>query len=72
MVLTLGSFALALSLLPAIVKRQPPPALTCGLTGGILAAYVPTFLTLGLAVSAVAVGASALAWGVLLYQALRS
>lgn len=69
-VFTIGGFMLAASLLPAIIHRQPPPAATSGLTGGILAIYAPTFLSLGLPLSALAVTIAAILWGVLLIQDL--
>lgn len=64
-VFTLGGFLLAASLLPAVWRRQPPPLATSLLTGIILTAYVPAFVTLGLMPSAVSVGTAAALWGTL-------
>ncbi len=70
-VFTIGGFLLAASLLPAVIHKQPPPATTSGLTGGILAIYAPTFLSLGLPLSSLAVAIAAVLWGVLLVQDLQ-
>lgn len=70
-VFTVGGFALAASLVPAVWRRQPPPLATSLLTGTVLAAYVPTFASLFLWASAAAVGVSALLWGTLAYMEWR-
>lgn len=61
-------FAFALALLPALVGEQKPDRWTCGLTGGLLYAFVFVVSTLGLKLAALGLLAAAGVWTVLLLQ----
>ena len=71
LVFTGGRFVLALALVPALFARSKPPRVTCVLTAAILTAFSGAFLSLGLSISAAAIGLNALVWWLLLLQRRR-
>lgn len=70
-VITLGSLAFILALLPAIIKGPRPPKSTSALTGAWLLLYAGTYATMGLLWSSVTVGVLGALWFILFYQATR-
>lgn len=70
-VLSIGSILFAAALLPSVRSKDKPDGITSGITGTILAIYVPTFITLGLITAAITTGVTAGIWFVLLYQVRR-
>ena len=68
LVFSLGQCLFIAALVPAVLSAQKPPKSTCLLTGMVLTMFALTFLTLGLKVSAVSSGISALMVIILLLQ----
>jgi len=66
-----GGFGFALGLLPSLLGKNKPAKSSCAITGGILTAYVVAMATLGLILSAVAVGITAIMWWLLLFQQVK-
>jgi len=67
----IGGFGFALALIPSIVGERKPAKSSCAITGGILTSYVVAMATLGLILSAIATGITAIMWWVLLIQQTR-
>jgi hypothetical protein len=64
----IGSICFSLALLPAILKRQPPPSFTCALTAFWLWAFVICYIDLHYTFSTIAGAVTAALWTVLLIQ----
>lgn len=67
-VLTAGSIAFVLALIPAIRSPEKPARSTCALTAGVLYTFAVTQWTLDLPFTAITTMATAAAWTVLLFQ----
>jgi len=63
-----GGFGFAIALVPTIISKQKPTKVTCAMTGTILTSYVVALATLGLLLSAIATGITAIMWWILLIQ----
>ena len=70
MLIAIGSWILALSLIPSIIELKTPDWKTCLITAPILTSFVISFYTLNLKNSAMATFAAAFCWWILLYQSL--
>lgn len=68
-VFLIGGFVLGLALLPSVFSPAKPAWTTSALTGGVLALFALTFLTLGQYLSAVGIAFNTGLWFVLLAQA---
>lgn len=66
--ITVIQFALAGAMLPALLGKEKPDRITCGLNGGLLVALAGIFATLDLLISAGSAALVALCWWVLLFQ----
>lgn len=66
----IGSVCFSLALLPAVMRRQPPPVFTCALTALWLWVFTGCYVALGYAFSCVAGGITAALWTVLAVQAI--
>lgn len=67
-VIMAGSFGLTVALVPAVLRRQPPPMSTCLVFGGILCVFAVCFATLGLRLSFIAHIVGCSFWFVLAHQ----
>jgi len=67
-VLTAGSLAFIVALLPAVWSEAKPPRSTCALTGAVLWAYAIVDATLSLNWTALTTAGTAALWTVLLLQ----
>ena len=68
--LGVGAWVFIIALIPAIKGKQSdkPPKSTSLMTGGVLTVYVVCMLTLGLIISAISTGGTALCWWILFFQ----
>lgn len=67
----IGSVCFALALVPAVIRRQPPPTLTCALTAFWLWVFVGCYQGLGYTFSVISGSVTAALWTVLWAQRLR-
>ena len=67
----IGGFGFAIALIPSVRGNRKPARSTCAMTGGILTSYVVAMVTLGLVLSAVATGITAIMWWLLLVQQVK-
>lgn len=67
----LGSICFSIALIPAVLRHQPPPFLTCLLTWLWLAVFAGCYLKLGYGFSFVAGSCTAGLWLILMLQAIR-
>jgi len=67
-VIALGAGVFIIALIPAIISTNKPPASTSLITAIVLTTYVCCFLTLGLIVSAIFSGGTAICWWILFFQ----
>ena len=63
-----GGFGFAIALIPSVRSTAKPIKSTCLITGAILTCYVVAMATLGLVLSAIGTGLTAVLWWVLLFQ----
>lgn len=66
----IGSVCFSLALLPAVLRRQPPPFFTCALTAFWLWIFTVCYISLGYVFSFIAGGVTAALWTVLAAQAI--
>ncbi len=71
-VMTLGQFTFAFSLIPTIKAEQKPAWTTCLMSSIILTIYVPTLWSLNLYISVVATVLVAIGWWTLFFQSWRN
>jgi MFS family permease len=67
----IGSICFTLALVPAVLKRQPPPLFSCALTGFWLWVFCACYVGLGFAFSAITGACTAVMWTILGFQAWR-
>ena len=71
-VLMVGGFVFAPSLLFSIFGKEKPPVKTSLPTGIVLVAFVVVYATLRLPLASIATSLTALCWFILVYQVLKS
>ncbi len=65
-----GGILLGISLIPAVLASNPPPLVTCAMTGAILWTYCVAFGSLKLRLSTAGTLLSAAIWTILAVQAI--
>lgn len=71
-VMTLGQFIFAFSLIPTIKAKQKPAWTTCLMSSIVLTIYVPTLWSLNLHISVAATVLVAIGWWTLFFQSWRN
>lgn len=71
-VMTIGQFVFAFSLIPTIIGKEKPAWTTCMLSAIVLTIYIPTLYTLGLYISVVATILVAIGWWILFFQSMKN
>ena len=71
-VLMVGGFIFAPSLLFSIFGKEKPPIKTSLPTGTVLVAFAVVYVTLGLPLASIATSLTALCWFILAYQVSKS
>lgn len=70
-VMTLGQFIFAVSLIPTILGNEKPAWSTCIMSSIVLTVYIPTLYSLGLYISVIATVLVAIGWWILFFQSIR-
>jgi len=63
-----GSWIFAIALIPSIIGKEKPVWVTSALTATVLSIYCIAFYTMGMILSAVSGGVTAICWWILFFQ----
>lgn len=70
-VLTLGSFAFIVALIPTVLSDDKPPAVTSVTTATVLIVFTAVYATLGLYLSTISSGVLSILWWAVAVQSFR-
>lgn len=69
-ILSVGAWIFAISLIPTVVGKNKPSLVTCLITGTVLVIFAITYLTLGMKLAALSTSITGILWLIIAVQIL--